>query len=824
MSNDKERARYSILMAGQPYTVETIEEIGKYLKKGLKVIWFGNAEQAKELSDTYEDYKNARFLCLYISENITTCICDGENIDKDDKVIYELEKEDARFNAKQYLVEHYPSYKELIVEAGAGSGKTHVMVERMMYLMHMCDDFSFSSVAMITFTNKATDNMRHRLTETLNRKYELTRDPKYIDKLEELAQINISTIHVFFKSVLVEIGSMFGYGTNLQLRSYKREKKNILDDLLNNRYGESKQKVQDVIGLPIEKADKLALKYWEKLDDFGLSESEISNLNWGETASEEAQKIQGSLEEIFGNVNEKYNDTKYKDNAISMQDILHELSQVTTKAEFPNYITQKYKYMFIDEFQDSDNVQIQTIAILKKAYNGRLFVVGDIKQSVYRFRGATDSAFTKLKEYFSEEERDALVEATLIKNYRTSKDIMETLDTIFTEWGKLGLLKYNEDAKLVPTVTKSGIYKQIPIFNKDNRKKALITQIQAIYKNQEIQEKEIACLTRNNSELKQIREWCEEKNIVCLIKEKGAFYRSDAVLDFCTLVEAYYYENEPMYLYNYLNSSFYHDQIPVEQFVDCNGEREALMALVVKLIDQEGDATWESDKNDFRNKPVLAVLRRIIEEKHPVKNYGMKRKSTLLQKGYSRDTATRQAIIDTKQYDANLRKLLQILMQQFTGGFSSLGDVCEFLRMKIVIDKEEEVADMMDQIEGACVKGLTVHSAKGLEFDHVLLPFMNNTFYQDYQSEILLSKDHKDIGWIYRAPGGKEKEVVEIKNVNYGTLLEEEKNEVAKEETRLLYVAMTRAVYGLYCFPIRWKSSGERDCWAALLPEEVDNA
>ena len=97
---------------------------------------------------------------------------------------------------------------------------------------------------------------------------------------------------------------------------------------------------------------------------------------------------------------------------------------------------------------------------------------------------------------------------------------------------------------------------------------------------------------------------------------------------------------------------------------------------------------------------------------------------------------------------------------------------------------------------------------------------MNDSFYQTFRSEILVSRNHKLVGWVYR-----ENENPDVKNNYYDLLVNEEKDEVTKEESRLLYVAMTRAVYGLYCFVIRKAQKGDMPSnWAELLPKEKDDA
>ena len=804
-------AQYSVLIATESISPEETKTL---LLTGLKVILFISDKCIKVHELELGSYEKAGFLNLYLNDNsLNVVIEDGKNVSLSQ--LQELEKSDSRFNLEQYVIEHEASSKNLIVEAGAGTGKTHVMINRIMYLMHTDLDFDFSKVAMITFTNKATDNMRHRLINTLDMKYKLTGKIEYLDRIEELSQICISTIHSFFKKVIIEVGPTLGYGTNIQLKSYIQEKKELLRNLLNSQY-KGTNRVEDVIGLPMHQIETLALEYWEKLDNNGISEDEIQELDWGNVSDEKARLIQHSLMEIFHQVDEEYNRIKYINNAISMKDIIHELSRVINKPELKDYISKNYKYMFCDEFQDSDNVQIQTIAILNRVYEGNLFVVGDIKQSIYRFRGATDSAFLKLKDLFSENEKAELVIKSLTKNYRTSENILCELDEIFSAWGpsKLDLLKYEQSDRLVPQVNIPGIYSQRKI-NSDERKKTVIETIKDIQKNSE--HKKITCLTRKNSQLRTIKGWCEEEKIVCLIKERGSFFTSDAVLDFCALIEAYLYDNEPMYLYNYILSAYGSGHVNYESLKKSEGDKCKIFESLLKEINVP---QWDIYRTDLKNKPVMAVLREMVSNYNPVLNYGIRKKAELISKGYPEEKAIEQAVIDATQYEANLKKLLQILTDQFSGDFSSLVDLCDYLRLKILTDSTEEMADVEDITNINYVEGLTVHGSKGLEFENVLLPFMNDPFYQRFRSEILVSRDRKRVGWVYR-----KKDEDDIKNDYYAELIEEEDNEVAKEETRLLYVAMTRAIYGLFCFPVRKKKGTNSPMsWADLIPEEKDNA
>jgi ATP-dependent exoDNAse (exonuclease V) beta subunit len=807
--------RYSVLISGGECPIGIILDL---LNDGKKVIRFGSIEGEQDQIALLKNFEDAGFFSVFDNpNNIELVIIDGADLCENMQSIKELEQGDTRFNLEQYVIEHTNQSKNIIVEAGAGTGKTHVMINRIMYLMHVDPLFDFSRVAMITFTNKATDNMRHRLIKTLKSKYQLTGKTEYLDRIEELSRISISTIHSFFKKVIVEVGSTLGYGTNIQLKSYIYEKRELLRDLLNKQYS-GNHRVETVIGLPMYEIEKLALAYWGKLDDYGLSEEEVLHLNWGEVVDVNAKKIQDSLKKIFDQVDEQYNEIKYINNAISMKDIIRELGRVINRPELKDYISQNYAYMFCDEFQDSDNVQIQTIAVLNRIYSGNLFVVGDIKQSIYRFRGATDSAFLKLQEVLTAEERERLMITTLTKNYRTANNLLNEMDLIFREWGTggLGLLRYevsnDRSDRLVPQVNDTGIYSQLSI-KPEEREKRVIETIHSIMSQNS--KKKITVLARTNSQLRKVREWCEKEKIVCLIRERGSFYKSDAVLDFCAMTEAYLYENEPMYLYNYILSSYGSGQVDYVRLSDCDGDK----AKVLEVLSAQIDKKWNDYLLNLRNKPVMSVLREIVSYTNPVENYCIRKKEQLIQSHYPEEEANQQAVIDTIQYEANLKKLLQELTDQFSGDFSSLLDICSYLRIKIMTDGDEEPAEIENIDEIDYVEGLTVHSAKGLEFENVLIPFMNDKFYSAFRSEILLSGDKTRVGWVYR------ENEREIKNAQYDSLIIEERDEVAKDETRLLYVAMTRAIYGLYCFVERkrqWENTPSS--WAELLPKEKDNA
>ena len=150
---------YSILLCNQPYA-EYRDKIEKWLSQGIKVLWFSEKESEIEaLKQKYEAYARLfLFLAYKVSFAEQRVVVDGE--EKDGFVAGVLADACPLFNAAQYLVEHCSAREHIIVQASAGTGKTTVMVDRILYLLHTQPELRMSEIYMITFTNDAANEMK----------------------------------------------------------------------------------------------------------------------------------------------------------------------------------------------------------------------------------------------------------------------------------------------------------------------------------------------------------------------------------------------------------------------------------------------------------------------------------------------------------------------------------------------------------------------------------------------------------------------------------------------------------------------------------------
>ncbi|MEM5644045.1 UvrD-helicase domain-containing protein [Bacillus toyonensis] len=142
-------------------------------------------------------------------------------------------------------MEHAPYKENIMVKAGAGTGKTTVMIDRILYLL-IKEEVKPSEIVMITFTRDAAQNMHTKLRNLLFTRFKATSSVVFLSLIEKLNDIRIQTIDSFAKDLLKELASLRGFGLNVQLRSFTMEKKKWIEVELDN-YFEEELKKQDVV-------------------------------------------------------------------------------------------------------------------------------------------------------------------------------------------------------------------------------------------------------------------------------------------------------------------------------------------------------------------------------------------------------------------------------------------------------------------------------------------------------------------------------------------------------------------------------------------------
>ena len=272
----------------------------------------------------------------------------------------------------------------VLVTAGAGSGKTRLLTHRICYLIE--HGVSPYNILAITFTNKATNEMKERVAKMCN------------------SNIWISTFHSMCVRILREnIQYMDGYDKNFTIID-ENDRDKILKELL------KKNNLQD--------------------DDLSKIDSHLDNIkNKGLDIDEYFSSLQEYVNKTdirnYQKVCYQYEDYLHKNNALDFDDLLNK-----TLFLFNNYkdvllkYAERFRYILVDEFQDTNLVQYKLIKLLASVHKN-LFVVGDEDQCIYSWRGANFKNIFNLKNDF-----DDVKVFKLERNYRSTKNILTLANNV----------------------------------------------------------------------------------------------------------------------------------------------------------------------------------------------------------------------------------------------------------------------------------------------------------------------------------------------------------------------------------------------------------
>lgn len=834
MLQTEEPAYSLVVFSGRdPVPEDAASEILRLLRRGVKIILAGNCFNP---TDEMVPFLRARLLQIF-RPGANDCtlprrpvlVVDGRSTGQYvTSLLQELEQKwrpawegGNTFNYSQYRVEHTESYENLAIRAGAGAGKTTVMVDRVLYLLHTVPNLDPREVVMITFTRDAAQEMRKRLRAALVARYQLCPDRRewYRQCLERLGEMQIKTIHAFARSLMLTVGSIEGLGTNVTLREFHQERKRILEEIVNEKVDLS-EKISTQLSVPTYKFVEVAERYWTEMENKGLTLEEIAAIDWGK-AGRKSARVQKILSELFVEAECRLTILKRQTNAISLKDLIRWLDSIKDKIpEVQLRLSSAIRFLFVDEFQDTDDSQIRLILWLHSKLRPRpaLFVVGDVKQSIYRFRGANWTAFDVLEKGLKHQ-GTSLRTLYLTRNYRTDRRLLDDMHPIFVRWGKQGLLAYDPDRDRLVGDRPGGQTIDWVCVPKDRLKATVLelirTSLREVRRSSEGKDEpdQVAVLVRTNRQARLIREWCDSEGIDCQVETGGDFYTTPAVVDFMHLVGALLYPRDVVSLVNLYRSPYSTVSIRWKDLASVASRYDILTVL----HRYPPFADWQSFLEQLRLRPVLAVLRNIIDETNPAQAVYNNRRNTLLIRGASVEEAELSAQIEAVRYSRNLDKLMQILHEHFATDGATLHAIYQFLQIKRATDRDEDQAPPTELEKRALLVCKTVHKAKGQEFHTVIVPFTSSRFTWS-RSELLLRYDEKfqrwKAGWCLAMETDNPAWKDFLINYYYEEFLSEEDSEVKREETRLLYVAMTRAMKRLKIILHPFYSE---NCWNALL-------
>lgn len=748
-------------------------------------------------------------------------IIDGEQYREHDRSL-RLFDEQTDFNYGQYQIEHANSKKNVLVKAGAGTGKTYSMVSRIGFLYysnHYKPEDLLKAVIMITFTNEAADNMKVRLKQYFTSLAILTEDIMYMRIMENISHMQISTIHALMKKIIEKYARYLGVGSKVDITTETFERRQVIHEILNEEI--IKPENQNFIQRGIRKYE--IRKVVEKLLDLLQRKNiDLQRVNRFAPIGMEAELFELILG-IATKAQQKIAQKHIQQNKIHLSNLSIEVKMLLDALERETNLDEAVKYVFIDEFQDTDDVTIELIQRFEAIFKFNVFVVGDIKQSIYRFRGADDEAFDKLakriENWIIEEKIDPNTKQiiqnkylSLNKNYRSDGNLLDDFNKIFMKWaegiqGYSKVFKYQADDRLINSAKDLRIMKPITKIDCTPDKfpqelaSVITSQIEDLkvkYADSDKEKGTIAILARDNKQIEKIREleeYLPEGYYIETDKVQN-LYKEPCTIDLYRLVLALQYHTNEKYLYS-LSQSSYAPTIS-RKVAYLNHEHRGIIKrayeedyIIKEWLKSKNPEERVSILQSLKEQSVLRVIRRIIKETKPWERYAMQFPEDLRQR--------EEAQLD---YKRNLDLLLERLIKQSNQEFLTLNGLAKQLYIKIFANQHEDERREEKQSDRPRIKCVTVHKSKGLEYDHVIIPYTGTSMTERFKNEVVIVHDQLwDIDEIYVSlvvRGKKDnmetqKKGIYIKSKAYEKKTKKEAEDLIKEETRVLYVALTRA-------------------------------
>ena len=580
----------------------------------------------------------------------------------------------------------------ILILAGAGSGKTRTITYR---IAHMIENVGISpySILAVTFTNKAAKEMRERVEELVG----------------DIAKAcTISTFHSFGMRLLRMYAKEVGYNSNFTIYDTDDQKRMVKAILKGQNLSLNGVKLteRDIVSMISKIKEQI-----KTLDEYSVMNKQIV--------------------EVY----DKYNKVLLESNAMDFSDILLNTYKLLQKPEILEKVQNKYKYIMIDEYQDTNNLQYKIIDLIARK-SSNLCVVGDENQSIYGFRGANILNILNFETNYNNAKIIKLEE-----NYRSTTTILDAANE---------LIKNNKSSKDKKLWTQNGKGDLIKVLACDNARDEVSRIIEIIKENHQngIAYRDMTILYRTNAQSRVFEEGLLRYSIPHKVFGGISFYSRAEIKDIIAYLSIIVNPQDELNLQRIIN-------VPkrkvgekgIEKIITYARENNLNLLEVLSHIKEISGLT-------VVGKEKLLEMYDIIKE--------------LKDLSYT-ETASYivQTLIDKikyidyikENYDDAEARIENI--DEFKNSILELENVVGELRLNEYLENVSLISATDDLEEKSdYVKLMTIHNSKGLEFPIVFLVGFENEIF----------------------PGSR-------------AMFEEKEME---EERRLCYVALTRAEKKLY--------------------------
>ena len=610
-----------------------------------------------------------------------------------------------KLNSEQRkAVEHITG--PLMVIAGAGSGKTRVLTYRIIHLIN--NNVSPFSILALTFTNKAAKEMRNRIDSIVGEN--ISRD------------LWMGTFHSIFSRILRMEAHKLNYPTNFTIYDTDDAKSLIRSIIKELNLDKDIYKVSIIVNRIS------ALK-----NNF-ITHDQYSN----HQELVQTDKIAKRTE--FQRIYAMYSQRCLKASAMDFDDLL--LNTYKLLNNFPDALLKyqsKFKYILIDEYQDTNHVQYLIIKKLA-ALHENICIVGDDAQSIYSFRGAKIQNILNFKSDYPD-----FKSYKLEQNYRSTNTIVETANS---------LIKHNENQipKEVWTENEKGEKIILCKCGSDNDEGRLVANtIFEIKMQDQAYAKDFAILYRTNAQSRALEEALRKQNIPYKIYGGLSFYQRKEIKDILSYCRLTINPNDEEALKRVIN-------------YPGRGIGNTTMQKLLVTANENSISIWEvmNNLNNYKHNINNGTSKKLVEFVLLIRNYQAQlenKDAYFLAEHIAKSSGVFGDLYNDKSPEGvsrfeNIQELL-----------NGIKDFCENTKVNSLADYMKDVAlltnqDNEKQEDFNKVTLMTIHAAKGLEFPYVF--------------------------------------VVGLEQNLFPSMMSGESQEDLEEERRLFYVAITRAEKRLF--------------------------
>ncbi len=535
----------------------------------------------------------------------------------------------------------------LLILAGAGSGKTRVLTTRIAYLIKE-ENVNPSNILAITFTNKAAREMKER-----------------IESLVGKTNLWASTFHSFGVKLLRENYDKLGYKSNFVIMDS--------DDTLTL----VKKIIKDLGYDP------------KRFNPYMIRNKISSNKSEFVSPSEYKKFVHSEDDDIIYKVYKKYDEILFKNNSVDFDDLLIlPIKLFKTYPDVLDYYQEKYKYIMVDEYQDTNEAQYQIIKLLAAKYRN-IACVGDNDQSIYAFRGANYKNILN----FEKDYKDATV-IMLEQNYRSTKTILKAANSVIKN------NNFRKDKKLWSDKEEGEKISFYKSFDEVDEVFYIIRKIKELT-HKGIDLKDIAILYRTNAQSRVFEQELLKQNIPFRIIGSFYFYSRKEIKDLLAYLRLVHNSDDDISLMRCINTP-----------------KRGIGSKTISELEKSATFYNTSMFEAIKDGKALEFKKIIEELKKDLEACSL---TEFIDKVLEK-SGMKKALKDEKSLEADIRLENLEEFKSVTKNFEERVGVISLDEFLLEISLVSDVEEYKDDPNRLTL--MTVHSVKGLEFPYVFIAGM----------------------------------------------------------------------------------------------------